>query len=380
MRVLACEPFYAGSHRQFLDGWSERSAHDFHLLTLPARWWKWRMRHAAIDFAERARKLADAGESFDLVLSTSMVHVAELRGLLPPELSRLPHVQYMHENQLTYPSSGHGDASRDLHLAMAQLTSALASDALWFNSEFHRRDFQASVPRFLEAMPEPLPIDPVRRLAERSSTCWPGVEDQRPVVAAEPGPLRIGWVARWEHDKNPELFFAALAELAERCDFRVSVLGERFREAPDCFEQYRATHPQTIDHWGFLERREEYLAALDRLDVVVSTARHEFFGLAVVEAMLAGALPLLPSRLSYPELLEGCDAAAPWGLYDGSRAELVSRLEQLCGAKRRGALVRGSARAAAARFGWSRRVPHLDRALCSVLAELRSISPWRAPV
>jgi len=36
---------------------------------------------------------------------------------------------------------------------------------------------------------------------------------------------------------------------------------------------------------------------------VLSTARHEFFGIAVVEALLAGCLPWLPDRLSYPELL-----------------------------------------------------------------------------
>jgi len=33
----------------------------------------------------------------------------------------------------------------------------------------------------------------------------------------------------------------------------------------------------------------------------VSTAQHEFFGLAVVEAIAAGAFPVLPNRLVYPE-------------------------------------------------------------------------------
>ncbi|MEM1249770.1 MAG: DUF3524 domain-containing protein [Acidobacteriota bacterium] len=368
MRVLACEPFYGGSHRQFLDGWSERSEHDWHLLTLPARWWKWRLRHSALDFADRARKLEAAGQHFDVVLSTSMVNVAELRGLLPPALAQLPHVQYLHENQLTYPTSN-AAAERDLHLAMVQVTSALASDSLWFNSEFHRRDFLEALPCFLRSMPERLSFDPVARLAERSRAEWPGVEEARlrePVDRA--GPLRIGWVARWEHDKNPKAFFSALSKLAARRDFRVSVLGERFRRAPKCFEEYRRSHPETIDHWGFVENRDDYLAALGGLDVVVSTAHHEFFGLAVVEAMRAGALPLLPERLSYPELLEGVRPDGVWGLYDGSEAELVSRLGALCDAKRDGALERGVARQAMRRFGWSRRVVALDGALRQVVA------------
>jgi hypothetical protein len=35
IRVLALEPYYRGSHRAFLDGWVERSRHEWTLLTLP---------------------------------------------------------------------------------------------------------------------------------------------------------------------------------------------------------------------------------------------------------------------------------------------------------------------------------------------------------
>ena len=38
------------------------------------------------------------------------------------------------------------------------------------------------------------------------------------------------------------------------------------------------------------------------MDVVVSTADHEFFGIAVCEAVWAGAIPIVPNRLSYVEL------------------------------------------------------------------------------
>ena len=84
-----------------------------------------------------------------------------------------------------------------------------------------------------------------------------------------------------------------------------------------------------------------YLELLLRSSVVASTAVHEFFGIAMVEAMAAGLVPLLPRALSYPELVpaEFHDAV----LYD-SYGDLVRRLRERAGRPRRGP--RGGRRAA----------------------------------
>ena len=58
-----------------------------------------------------------------------------------------------------------------------------------------------------------------------------------------------------------------------------------------------------IEHWGYVASRAEYLRLLAASDLVISTADHEFFGISVLEAIAAGAFPLLPNRLSYPELI-----------------------------------------------------------------------------
>ncbi len=51
MNFLFLEPFYGGSHRDFADGLIAHSRHRIDLVTLPARFWKWRMRGAALYLA-----------------------------------------------------------------------------------------------------------------------------------------------------------------------------------------------------------------------------------------------------------------------------------------------------------------------------------------
>ena len=57
---------------------------------------------------------------------------------------------------------------------------------------------------------------------------------------------------------------------------------------------------------GYVESKNEYWKWLHKADWVLSTAKHEFFGIAVVEALFAGCLPWLPEKLSYKELLPAC--------------------------------------------------------------------------
>ena len=53
--------------------------------------------------------------------------------------------------------------------------------------------------------------------------------------------------------------------------------------------------------------KSEYYDLLSRAKVVVSTASHENFGIAMVEAAMMGCYPVCPYKLSYPETMEiGC--------------------------------------------------------------------------
>jgi len=330
MRILALEPYFGGSHRAFLEGWSAISHHGWTTLTLPPFKWKWRMRHAPVTLAEEVNRLLAAGETWDIIWCSDMLSLAEFRGLVGRRVSALPAIAYFHENQLTYPVRRQEE--RDVHFALTNFTTALAATEVWFNSAFHRDSFLGALTGCLKQMPDHQLTDRIDGIRAKSRIQPQGIREmpQRDPGRAA-GPPRLLWAARWEHDKNPEMFFGALRILMNRgVGFQVSVVGEQFSSVPEVFAEARAWLGERVRCWGYQESRVDYERALLEADVVVSTAAHEFFGVSVVEAIAAGAYPLLPRRLAYPEILspdrvENSDDF----FYDGSLEDLVRKLTHL---------------------------------------------------
>ncbi|MHC4913240.1 MAG: tRNA-queuosine alpha-mannosyltransferase domain-containing protein [Planctomycetota bacterium] len=329
MRILALEPYYGGSHKAFVDGWSAVSRHDWTVLELAAYKWKWRMRHSAITFADQIAQCVAEGQEWDLIFCSDMLNLAEFLGIALQAVQKLPALVYFHENQLTYPVRF--ESERDYQFAMTNMTTALAAKSVWFNSAFHRDSFLDALEAFLRKMPDCQPIDAVERIRDKALIYPPGVNEIGKRGDRKAGPLRILWAARWEHDKNPDDFFEALKVLKTRgINFRVSVIGQQFREVPEVFGWAKRYFVKHIDRWGNQQRRAEYEKALKQADVFVSTADHEFFGISAVEACLAGAYPVLPKRLAYPEIL-GLDEeeVVEKFFYDGSVTALADRLTML---------------------------------------------------
>ncbi len=323
MRVLALEPYYGGSHKAFLDGWIAKSRHDWTVLSLPPHHWKWRMRHSAITFAEQLKSHVD--EPYDLIFCSDMLNLAAFRGLAPAAIGRLPAVIYFHENQLTYPDEFR--TQRDFHFAFDNFQSMLAANAIWFNSNYHREEFLAECHKFLSKFPDFTLETALVAIRERTRVASPGLPSMK--ITRQDINFQVPhivWAARWEKDKNPDAFFDALRQLkAMQIPFRLSVVGESFRDTPAVFEEAAQAFSDRIVQWGFLPQHSDYRNLLASSDLFVSTAVHEFFGISAAEAILSGNIPVLPSRLAYPELVDN----QPHLLYDGTIPGLVEHLKKL---------------------------------------------------
>lgn len=339
LRVLALQPFYGGSHAQFHEGWVRHSRHSWTSLTLPDRHWKWRMRHAAIHFSAEIRNLFEAGERWDVVVTSDMLNLVELKGLNVSELGALPTLIYFHENQFVYPNQV--EQARDQHFAFTNFISCIAADQVWFNSEFNRSSFRFALEKQLKHWPDFVPRRQAQEIWDKSFVQHPGIDRpdldlghwvaERNRRAMDGEPIRIVWAARWEFDKGPDQLLALLTGLVKRdLQFEISVIGQSYRNIPHAFQLIHSRFSKQIRRWGYQETRAEYWNALAESDLIISTASHEFFGLSVAEAIAAGCIPLLPNRLAYPELCQLAfpDNAQPY-LYGESPQELENAIVQL---------------------------------------------------
>ncbi|XP_030435438.1 glycosyltransferase-like domain-containing protein 1 isoform X6 [Gopherus evgoodei] len=301
MSILLIEAFYGGSHKQLADLLQEE-IEECVLYTLPARKWHWRARTAALYFMQTV----PANANYRILFASSVLNLTELIALRP-DLGKLKKVLYFHENQLAYPVQKYQE--RDFQYGYNQILSCLVADIVVFNSTFNMESFLTSIGKFLKLIPDHRPKDLEKII--------------RPKCQVLHFPIRFPDVSR-EHDKDPESFFKVLLKLKEMdLPFHMSVLGETFTDVPDIFPEAKKALESSILHWGYLPRKDDYFQALCMADVVISTAKHEFFGVAMIEAVYCGCYPLCPNALVYPEIF-------PAEYLYSTPEQLFKRLQNFC--------------------------------------------------
>ncbi|WP_304098282.1 tRNA-queuosine alpha-mannosyltransferase domain-containing protein [Marinobacter antarcticus] len=316
-RVLLLSAYDAGSHRN----WREQLVlsqpeFEWHVLSLSPRFFRWRIRGNALTWLNEPL----LKEHWDLLLVTSMVDLASIRGF-HPNLAHTPALLYMHENQFAYPASDEQHNSVDPQ--MVNLYSAIAAEGVLFNSDWNRRSFFDGVEKLFQRLPDGIPEGALELIAAKSRVLPVPVDDRvfrqeaerenpeaaerlwgnGPEFRSGLSPLRIVWAARWEYDKGPDRLLAILQELERRTvNFQVCILGESFRKVPEALTTIQHQFAHRLVQFGYAPSRTEYYQWLGSADVILSTALHEFQGLAVLEAVAAGCVPIVPGREVYPEL------------------------------------------------------------------------------
>lgn len=385
LRFLFMEAFFGGSHREFALGWAENSRHEIRLLTLPARFWKWRMRGAALCFINDP---ACSPKAYDGCIASNMMSLSDFKSLAGKSCP--PLLLYFHENQFAYPLRP--GERMDYQYGFTDITSALAADRVIFNSHYHYRTFFSALPAFLKRMPEFRPVWVADAIRSRSQVLYPGCRfpdlAQPDLIQKYPAqkvpesegntgesgehsgePPLIIWNHRWEFDKAPDIFFAALDRVLEKgADFRLALMGENYRNIPAVFPAAKERYGGRLVLYGYVKNRPEYLSVLRRGDIAVSTAVQENFGISVVEAVRCGCIPLLPDRLSYPEILP--EEFHKEFLYK-DEADLTEKLYRMLGdfapCRKKGRQTAAAMR----RFAWENMIDAYDDML-EELASLRS--------
>jgi glycosyltransferase involved in cell wall biosynthesis len=383
VNVLLVEPYYTGSHAAWADGYVAHSRHQVTVLGLPGRFWKWRMHGGAVTLVSQFMEM---GAAPDLLLATDMLDQTTFLALTRARTHHIPTALYFHENQLSYPwSPGDRDMrqGRDVHYGFINYASALAADVLFFNSAYHLDGFFDELPRLLKHFPDYNELDSVEALRAKSQVLPLGLDlrrfdmqrsavpqggsalsGQQPAIGEQPssavgGSPLILWNHRWEYDKNPQEFFRALLILAERgLDFGLVILGESFRRQPSEFLEAQRRLGERVRHAGYVPDFAEYARWLWQADLLPVTSRHDFFGSSVVEAVYCGCFPLLPRRLSYPELIPAeYHELCFYRDFDDLVARLASAIEH------GSPLAPAALQAAVARFDWRDMAPLYDERL-----------------
>ena len=211
----------------------------------------------------------------DLIVASDMLDLSTYLALTGKHISNLPPcITYFHENQLTYPWSPDDkdtELKRDNHYAFINYTTALLSDKVLFNSDYHRHSFLEALPYFLKQFPDKRDLKNLDVITQKSEVLHLGMDLKKLDAHKLPDDIDKGekdvplilWNHRWEYDKNPDDFFKAMCILQEEAyDFRLAIVGESYTKTPAVFKEARIRLADKIIAWGYQQNFKDYARLL----------------------------------------------------------------------------------------------------------------------
>ncbi len=307
MKILLLSAYHAESHARWCRELVKSAPSvDWTVLTLPGRRFSWRYPGNAYSWYMTERETLS--QDYDLVFCTSMVNIAVLRGLCP-NLANVRCVVYCHENQFAYPLQ-HDIVQRDwLYFAIQNLYTVLTGDVILFNSVYNQESLLKGIRTLLKKMPDFAPRSCIEEIRAKSMVLPVPIADEHVFAPQSKSPstndgIHLVWNHRWEYDKGPQILLETLKALQEQgSPFKLSLVGQQFSRSPEQFAEIEAQFASHLLHFGYQESKDEYINILDSADCVLSTALHDFQGLAMMDAIGLGCIPLAPNRLAYPEYI-----------------------------------------------------------------------------
>ena len=348
-RILLLSAYDTISHIRWRECLVEQlDQFEWTTLTLPPRYFNFRIRTSALSWFYREQQALS--QQYDLIIATSLSDISLLKALCPQHANTAFWL-YCHENQFAYPKSSY---QQDAHLSDAKtafLMNCVTAERISFNSHYNRDTAIAGLRALLKAWPEKIPAECIDDIIRKSDvlpvpvSIPPGsaggngaaqasfqdnaqasfqdniqdnVQDKSQDKFQDNKYFDIVWNHRWEYDKGPEYLLelvetliASLKQSARtETKVRLHVVGKVFRTVPEAFNQLREYVDSITDgsdafelgKWGYIESNSDYCALLASAQVVLSTSRHDFQGLSILEAVANRCVPLLPDDLVYPEI------------------------------------------------------------------------------
>ena len=305
MNIWILDPFHAGSHASWSLGLAKalrERGHVVTLHTLPARHWKWRMHGAAATWADAMARAHPP----HVVITTDMCDAASYRSV-PIRSSSRDHVP---ENRWFpwSPSDPDPQLGRDNTYSYINVSSALASDRIWFNSEHHRQAFIDAATSWMKAMPKPHVPSLHDAMQTKSKVQYLGLDfqDWKPATDS-PDDLShveepiVLWNHRWSWDKGTDEWMDLVQHIIKQdIPARFVVLGEASSRQPDGWNSLREAMGSRCLHWGFVENREEYIQWLWKAHIA-PVQRGKVFWL--IWLTMCRVIPWVPEEHAYPETM-----------------------------------------------------------------------------